>query len=128
MSTVHVIPINDLREHEENDDGYCWCNPRIEQEGNGLVIVHDPLDGRVFLEKLNVQRGELASFLAKVSQAYLDPWRFSIPKDCDQNVFIALQWLDKRADVLKANPLIADVLLIALTQFLDCWLFIDGEA
>lgn len=38
---VHVIPRNDLREHETHRD--CWCRP-VEQEPG--VIVHNALDGR----------------------------------------------------------------------------------
>lgn len=43
--TIHVLPIKDLREHDETVG--CWCEPHIEIVGeDGRVIVHDALDGR----------------------------------------------------------------------------------
>lgn len=38
--TVHVLPVNDLRDHEETLD--CWCRPR-EDDG---VITHNSMDRR----------------------------------------------------------------------------------
>ena len=40
---IHVIPLNDLREHESNRE--CWCHPRPDDEEHD-VIVHQSLDGR----------------------------------------------------------------------------------
>jgi len=121
MIYPHVIPVEDLREHQESHD--CWCKPEFKDR----KLLHNALDGRQFMADLNVQRGELSLFLAQVSQAYLDPYRFTNPKDCSKNVFIALKWLDKRAGLLKVNPLIDNEMLISLSQFIDCWLFIDEE-
>lgn len=50
MSTVHVLPVNDLIEHDDEGDG-CPCGPTSEavfrEDGsNGWVIVHHSLDGR----------------------------------------------------------------------------------
>ena len=39
---VHVLPVNDLCEHEESED--CVCGPRVEEDG--MVVVHNSLDGR----------------------------------------------------------------------------------
>ena len=46
---VHVVPINDLVDHEASDD--CVCGPTVEavfrdDGSNGWVIVHHSLDGR----------------------------------------------------------------------------------
>lgn len=46
---VHVMPIDDLIEHDEADD--CVCVPRLDpverEDGSiGWVIVHHSLDGR----------------------------------------------------------------------------------
>lgn len=48
---IHVLPINDLRDHEEST--YCWCEPRVEwldESGlpypDGPVVIHNALDGR----------------------------------------------------------------------------------
>lgn len=48
MSAVHVVPVNDLIEHPDND---CPCGPDVEpvfrEDGsNGWLIVHHSLDGR----------------------------------------------------------------------------------
>lgn len=40
----HVVPLNDLREHEYSAD--CWCEPLLDDEAGGLVYVHHSLDGR----------------------------------------------------------------------------------
>ena len=48
----HVVPCNDTREHDNNHEGDCWCNPKIqEQENAAWVIVHNALDGRELKEK-----------------------------------------------------------------------------
>jgi hypothetical protein len=108
MSTIHVVPLNDIREHE--DSGDCWCKPRLEDG----VWIHYSMDGRELLEDLSLQCAEIPLFLAQVAQAYLDPYRFTNPKDCSGNVFRALQWLDKRASLLTFS---ADVMTLALSQF-----------
>jgi hypothetical protein len=51
MSVVHVVPVNDLREHTETGAD-CWCEPRVLDEGTdpagepARVIVHSSADGR----------------------------------------------------------------------------------
>jgi hypothetical protein len=72
------------------------------------------MDGRELLEDLSLQCAEIPLFLAQVAQAYLDPYRFTNPKDCSGNVYKALQWLDKRASLLSFSE---DVMTLALSQF-----------
>ena len=43
----HVVPLNDLVEHEVNDFGSCICQPTLRRG----VLVHHSLDGREFNEK-----------------------------------------------------------------------------
>ncbi len=55
MSTVHVLPVNDLIEHEDVGDG-CPCGPTVEpveaDDGViGWIITHHSLDGRELLEQ-----------------------------------------------------------------------------
>lgn len=45
MADVHVLPIDDLVEHEEEGDD-CVCGPRVEFVEGGKVVVHNSLDGR----------------------------------------------------------------------------------
>jgi len=39
---MHVIPVNDLREHEASAD--CWCKPTPDEDHD--FFVHHSLDGR----------------------------------------------------------------------------------
>lgn len=41
-SRYHVIPTNDLREHEASPS--CWCKPTPDEDHD--VFVHHSLDGR----------------------------------------------------------------------------------
>jgi len=36
----HVVPINDLKEHEQSED--CWCEPVVD----GGVVIHNAIDER----------------------------------------------------------------------------------
>lgn len=49
MEYIHVIPINDLEEHEENGPR-CKCNPKLTEEVFATVIVHNSFDGRELIE------------------------------------------------------------------------------
>ncbi len=41
----HVIPLNDLTEHERSMG--CWCKPREEEPGEvGYIVVHNAADMR----------------------------------------------------------------------------------
>lgn len=44
----HIIPLNDLREHEAN--GSCWCKPTLDDEGSEPIWIHNSLDGREAFE------------------------------------------------------------------------------
>jgi hypothetical protein len=43
LDRYHVVPINDLREHNTDSDFICWCHPTENDDG---VIVHNSMDGR----------------------------------------------------------------------------------
>lgn len=54
MTTVHVVPVNDLVEHETDGDD-CVCGPDIEavrrDDGSvGWLVSHHSLDGRELRE------------------------------------------------------------------------------
>lgn len=40
---VHVLPLNDLRDHDETAD--CWCKPRRDED-EPRVVIHNSLDQR----------------------------------------------------------------------------------
>jgi hypothetical protein len=42
---IHTYPLNDLKEHNTDSED-CWCNPTVEQEENGKLIIHNSLDRR----------------------------------------------------------------------------------
>jgi hypothetical protein len=48
---THILPINDLEEHEELST--CKCNPEMEVLENGdMMIVHNSFDKREIIERL----------------------------------------------------------------------------
>lgn len=118
MSNVHVVPLNDIREHEDSE--MCWCNPNLEDG----VWIHKSMDGRELLESLDLQCAEIPLFLTQVAQAYLDPYRFTNPKDCSLNVFKALQWIDKRASLLTFSDA---VMTLSLSQFIETFFEFKDE-
>lgn len=46
MKVYHVLPINDLKEHSEDDDILCWCKSTVEDHEKGQLIIHNSMDGR----------------------------------------------------------------------------------
>ena len=48
MDDIHVLPVNDILEHQECAD--CWCDPEIEVVGATLLIIHNSFDGREYKE------------------------------------------------------------------------------
>lgn len=40
----HVLPQDDIRVHDENEE--CWCNPETQYIGVGILVVHKSADGR----------------------------------------------------------------------------------
>jgi hypothetical protein len=45
---IHIIPINDLKEHKETT--VCKCQPKAIKENNELIIIHNSFDGREGIE------------------------------------------------------------------------------
>ena len=45
---LHVVPLNDMREHEAKTT--CWCNPTQDDE-EPRIWVHHALDGREDFEE-----------------------------------------------------------------------------
>ena len=48
---LHVMPLNDKREHEWSAD--CPCRPDTELVGATLLVIHDAFDFRHIMEVLN---------------------------------------------------------------------------
>ncbi len=51
---IHVVPVNDLKEHEERGTT-CWCYPQVYEEDGETVVVHNSLDGRELIERHGLQ-------------------------------------------------------------------------
>jgi len=56
---VQLLPVQDLRPHDEIADG-CWCKPTVERmAGPGawlaIVVIHKSADGREIVERHDVQ-------------------------------------------------------------------------
>ena len=48
---IHILPVNDLKEHEELTT--CECKPRIEILDDGeIMVIHNSYDGREYIEEL----------------------------------------------------------------------------
>lgn len=41
---IHVLPIDDLREHAWHDE--CWCRPRWDEEEPTALLIHNSMDRR----------------------------------------------------------------------------------
>ena len=51
---VHILPINDLKEHEENTT--CECNPKVEVLENGeILVIHNSYDRREVTEEARLE-------------------------------------------------------------------------
>lgn len=50
---LHILPIADLREHEESRT--CWCDPKLEREEDTVLVIHHALDGRELVEQHGLQ-------------------------------------------------------------------------
>lgn len=53
---VHVLPVNDLIEHDDEHQENCVCGPSVEavhrpDGSNGWLYVHNALDGRELAER-----------------------------------------------------------------------------
>ena len=44
--STHVVPLDDIREHEQ--DASCWCAPRVNEELN--LVTHNSADNREAFE------------------------------------------------------------------------------
>lgn len=52
MSIWHLLPMNDLKEHQEQST--CECEPEVEMQENGdMLVIHNSFDGREALEIVN---------------------------------------------------------------------------
>lgn len=51
---VHIVPINDLQEHDDCSE-QCWCAPRVERLESGVLVIHQSADGRELVEAHGLQ-------------------------------------------------------------------------
>ena len=48
--TYHILPINDIEEHEEATT--CKCKPEVKFENENMIVIHNSFDGRERIEEL----------------------------------------------------------------------------
>ena len=53
---IHVLPVDDIKSHEENTK--CHCNPKLEVIGANLLIVHNAFDHREIIEEIEAESME----------------------------------------------------------------------
>ena len=50
MATLHVVPVDDIVEHDTSGEAECVCGPDRElvrdEDGDGWLVKHHSLDGR----------------------------------------------------------------------------------
>ena len=52
MRKIHILPLNDLKDHKESE--FCDCDPEVEVQHNGDVLyIHNSFDGREAVEMAN---------------------------------------------------------------------------
>lgn len=51
MATWHVLPVDDLKEHEESTT--CECEPTVKWENDNIIVIHNSYDGREGIEWVN---------------------------------------------------------------------------
>lgn len=49
---INVLPINDTKEHIENNS--CWCNPDVIFENEDIIVIHNSHDLREIIEDVNI--------------------------------------------------------------------------
>ena len=49
--SYHVVPINDLEEHELSSS--CKCNPKLTMENNEMIFIHNSYDLREIIEEVD---------------------------------------------------------------------------
>jgi hypothetical protein len=124
LQIVHVLPIDDLREHIEHGAS-CWCNPSEDREKEDcLIIIHNSMDGREILESLDLKKKDIPNHLALVAKHWLP----SSDTD-DLNVAIALRWLQKRHKYLTPTLGAEEALTVSLVNYFDTFLrsLIEGD-
>lgn len=54
---IHVVPFNDLKPHVISVSQACWCTPKVQNEGEGhLVMIHNPQAPVVQGHQLDVRK------------------------------------------------------------------------
>ena len=57
MTTVHVLPENDLKEHTESEE--CECKPTVRYVNSGRLVIHNSYDGREVIEQWEEEKGRI---------------------------------------------------------------------
>jgi hypothetical protein len=110
---IHIIPLNDFKEHQESES--CWCNPTL-TEGLDNCYTHNPADGRNFLEDLILVRQDVYLHFARVAALWFDTVAtfFSYANDDT-----AILWLNRRKEHIISLDSNADWKVMAFKQYTE---------
>lgn len=88
MPIMHALPVDDLIDHDTDEDGACVCGPLVVLRADGdwsfcFLVIHQPLDGRDGYE------------------APAAPWAAATPRTCTRchapfRIGRAWRWLARR--------------------------------
>jgi hypothetical protein len=56
MDKIHILPINDIHPHIEEDS--CKCQPKVQHVEGGTLVIHNSYDGREVLEDWEENKGK----------------------------------------------------------------------
>jgi hypothetical protein len=114
--TLHIIPLNDFREHESSCD--CWCKPQL-TDGLDNCYTHPSADGREYLEDLILTRAEIYLHIARVAALWFsDVVTFST--NCNDDS--AINWLQKRKAYLQSLSGDEDLQVTVFKSYLENFL------
>jgi hypothetical protein len=110
---LHIIPVNDFKEHEESED--CWCKPK---PTSGVVntYTHNSADGRELLEELVLLRAESYLHIARVAALWFSGvvTFFSYANDDT-----AVEWLNRRKEHIISLDGNSDWRLLSFKQYVE---------
>ena len=113
---LHIIPINDFREHESSTE--CWCKPQL-TDGLDNCYTHPSADGREHLEDLILTRAEIYLHIARVAALWFSD-TVTFFTNCNDDSAIA--WLQKRKAYLTPISGNEDLQVTAFKAYLENFL------
>lgn len=77
----HILPVNDIKEHEE--ESTCHCCPSLIEESGEMILVHNAFDQRELLETA-FEKGDLSE---NITNYILVIWNLYHSREVDYQFF-----------------------------------------